>query len=424
VKKSIIFIILLQLLWIVASAQTHYGTSAGTLGQYHSYFGYFAGNAAISTSTENSFFGNSSGRNTTSGYSNTGVGYTSLRLNTTGYQNTAVGASALFNNTNGDKNTAVGFEALTTNDFTQQNTAVGAWALRNSQGENNTAVGYAALINITAGSNNSAFGTHALGGNSPGSYNSVFGSYALSQGQPYLCSGSYNSAFGANITTTNCSYTNFTVLGYAAQATASNQVRIGNLDVTSIGGQVSWSTLSDGRFKKDIRKDVAGLDFINQLNPVSYSVDKDSLRHFLGLPDSLRVPTTEAERNARQVGFIAQEVDDLVKKTGYVFTGIEAPKNENDTYTIRYAEFVVPLVKAVQELTAQVEELKAQLEQQANESVEEHPFYLKTISIPFPSALKSKSLYLKQHPKPASSFITLKENNSKISASKTVARQH
>ena len=34
----------------------------------------------------------------------------------------------------------------------------------------------------------------------------------------------------------------------------------------------------------------------------------------------------------------------------------DAPKNENDPYGIRYATFVVPLVKAVQELNAKVEE--------------------------------------------------------------------
>jgi hypothetical protein len=57
-----------------------------------------------------------------------------------------------------------------------------------------------------------------------------------------------------------------------------------------------------------------------------------------------------------------------VKKSGYIFSGVEAPQNENDPYTIRYDEFVVPLVKAVQELTAyskdqqkEIGELKRQL---------------------------------------------------------------
>jgi len=48
---------------------------------------------------------------------------------------------------------------------------------------------------------------------------------------------------------------------------------------------------------------------------------------------------------------------------------VDAPKNENDTYGLRYAEFVVPLVKGMQELIAineaqkiTNEELKAQNE--------------------------------------------------------------
>jgi trimeric autotransporter adhesin len=61
------------------------------------------------------------------------------------------------------------------------------------------------------------------------------------------------------------------------------------------------------------------------------------------------------DNNARQNGFVAQEVEKVIKKEGYVFHGIEAPQNENDHYGIRYAEFVVPLVNAVQELTAKIE---------------------------------------------------------------------
>ena len=50
-------------------------------------------------------------------------------------------------------------------------------------------------------------------------------------------------------------------------------------------------------------------------------------------------------------GFIAQEVEALVNKTGVTFSGIHIPENDQDSYGIRYADFVVPLVKAVQELS-------------------------------------------------------------------------
>jgi trimeric autotransporter adhesin len=40
------------------------------------------------------------------------------------------------------------------------------------------------------------------------------------------------------------------------------------------------------------------------------------------------------------------------------FSGVDAPKNENDVYSLRYSEFVVPLVKAVQEQQQQIDTLK------------------------------------------------------------------
>ena len=37
------------------------------------------------------------------------------------------------------------------------------------------------------------------------------------------------------------------------------------------------------------------------------------------------------------------------ESVGYDFSGVDKPKNEDDFYGLRYAEFVVPLVKAIQE---------------------------------------------------------------------------
>ena len=139
-------------------------------------------------------------------------------------------------------------------------------------------------------------------------------------------------------------------LGYQAPRTASNQVRIGNGSVTSIGGKVGWSTLSDARFKKNIEEKVIGLDFIMALRPVTYNLDMDAIANFHETPDSLRLE--ESERKAGEIlqtGFIAQEVELAAKKLGYDFSGVDAPKNDKDNYGLRYSEFVVPLVKAIQE---------------------------------------------------------------------------
>jgi len=119
---------------------------------------------------------------------------------------------------------------------------------------------------------------------------------------------------------------------------------------------VAWSSFSDVRFKKDIKEDVSGLDFINQLKPVSYIVDKRAIDKFLGVQESEQREVENKCVQIRQTGLLAQEVEKIIKKSGFVFSGIEVPQNDNDPYRIRYAEFVVPLIKAVQELTAKLEE--------------------------------------------------------------------
>lgn len=334
----------------------------------------------------NTAVGSNSLRATTSGYENTAIGTYSLRLNTTGYGNTATGKAALENHTTGNFNVASGHSALLYNSSGSYNTALGTDAMRNStttswnvavgykslynnrghfntatgfqalysngDGHYNTANGYLALYNNTTGDYNVAVGYRALFANTTGAYNTSVGRGALDR----ITTGLYNSALGFNAGPNDGTFSNTTALGYAAVPTGSDQVRIGNSAVGSIGGQVSWSTLSDGRFKRDIKEDVSGLEFIKKLRPVSYSIDRDAVDKFLRIPDSLRIQV-QGQRKApkRQTGFVAQEVEAIVKKTGYVFHGVEAPQSESDHYSIRYAEFVVPLVKAVQELTGMLE---------------------------------------------------------------------
>jgi hypothetical protein len=74
--------------------------------------------------------------------------------------------------------------------------------------------------------------------------------------------------------------------------------------------------------------------------------------------------------SAATTGFIAQEVEQAAKKLNYNFSGVDAPKNDKDMYGLRYAEFVVPLVKAVQELSKQNDDKDARinsLEKQNND---------------------------------------------------------
>ncbi len=210
----------------------------------------------------------------------------------------------------------------------------------------NVFLGYQAGFTNTTGYNNSATGYDALYSNTIGNYNSAFGYQAFFNG---------------------ASYSNSTALGYSSNITASNQIRLGNNAVTSIGGFANWSNVSDARFKTNVNENVAGLDFINELRPVTYNLDMNAIASMLNTPDSLRLFEAEVfKANVMQTGFIAQEVEAAAKKIGYNFSGVDAPNNSEDHYGLRYAEFTVPLVKAVQELSKENELLKAENEATKN----------------------------------------------------------
>jgi trimeric autotransporter adhesin len=280
-------------------------------------------------------------------------GYQAGNTNTTGYYNTASGSQALYSNTSGYKNTANGFEAL----------------YYNTTGINNTADGYVALGYNTAGSFNTAVGLFAMHSNSgiSGSYNTAVGTQALSNttnsqfntAVGYNAGGLYdlgynNTILGANCDVNGAGYYNVIAIGQAVTCTASSQARIGNSATNSIGGYANWSNISDGRYKNSIKEDVKGLEFILLLRPVTYHLDVKGIEEKLNesrghqIDEQMRTAMAEKEKIV-QSGFIAQEVEQAAKNIGYDFSGVDAPKNENDLYGLRYAEFVVPLVKAVQE---------------------------------------------------------------------------
>ena len=61
-------------------------------------------------------------------------------------------------------------------------------------------------------------------------------------------------------------------------------------------------------------------------------------------------------------GFIAQEVESAANATGYNFSGLSKPQNDKSIYGLAYSEFVVPLVKSVQEQQNMISEQQALIE--------------------------------------------------------------
>ncbi len=100
-----------------------------------------------------------------------------------------------------------------------------------------------------------------------------------------------------------------------------------------------------------------GIDFVMGLKPATYVVDRAALYAFQH-PDK-KAPAIAPE--SRSTGFIAQEVEALCKSLQYEFSGVVKPENDSQHYQLRYAEFVVPMVKALQEQQAMIKELQAQV---------------------------------------------------------------
>ena len=63
----------------------------------------------------------------------------------------------------------------------------------------------------------------------------------------------------------------------------------------------------------------------------------------------------------RMTGFLAQDVEAAAKSIGYNFSGVDVPKN-GGLYSLKYSDFVMPMVKAIQEQQQQIEDLKRQNE--------------------------------------------------------------
>ena len=303
------------------------------------------------------------------GSSNTALGYQSLLNNTTGGNNTASGTLTLSYNTTGNYNTANGENALPNNTTGSNNTAIGARALySNTSGESNTASGMYAL-NANTTNNNTGHGYAALYSNSQGNYNTAMGAnalYNLLQGDGNTALG-FNAGYGAagqNLSISNCTFLgsgstisvvrdNVTMLGayiLNAQCTGNNQVLLGNTAISQIRAQVTGITsYSDERFKYNINDNVKGLEFIRRLKPVTYNENPEILHRIWGTPDSLLKKIDHSQiTNQKFIGFLAQDVEKAAKEIGFDFPGIDVPRNDKEVYSLRYVDFIMPMVKAMQ----------------------------------------------------------------------------
>lgn len=269
---------------------------------------------------------------------NTLIGTLAGYDNLSGQQNTYIGSVAGASNISGGYNTFLGAYSGTSNLTGSRNTYLGASAGRFRTGDQNTCIGTGAG-SMGSGDNNCFIGSES-GSRSGAGFQNV----CLGDGSGYvLKDGADNTLIGfmADLEG-NGNYVNATALGSHAKVNASNKVRIGNNLVQTIEGQVNFSVGSDRRFKEEITPLNVGLDFIMDLNPVSYH----------------RKANDDA---GKEWGFIAQELKATLDQHEYGQAGMVYTSNE-DYYYVRYDDLLAPIINAIQELKLENEELKMLIE--------------------------------------------------------------
>ena len=249
-----------------------------------------------------------------------------------------MGANALGNTTSATSTVAIGTNALNGTAPGQEsndNVAIGTYAMQNytgnfggppnQQGHGNTAVGTGAGDEIR-GNNNVAIGLNAgtrIDGfnNTAVGFDSMFGFPALS--------GENNTCLGAGALTSSQS--------------VNNEITLGNSSISTLRcNTTSISSLSDARDKKDVEDANIGLDFINDLRPVKFVWDtRDG-----------------AKKDIKEVGFIAQELDEVQQKHGVEDHLQLVLKNNPDKLEASQGKLIPILVQAIKDLKKEIDELK------------------------------------------------------------------
>lgn len=171
--------------------------------------------------------------------------------------------------------------------------------------------------------------------------------------------GSNNTIMGSFANVSTDYLNNATAIGANAIVSTSNTIQLGDANITNVYSHGTFSSTSDARFKYDVHQNVPGLAFINKLKPVTYHLDRKKMTDFAktGIMNASFNIDKDAILNT---GFLAQDVEIAAKEIDFNFDGVNAPTSAKDHYSLAYSQFVVPLVKAVQELNTEVEKLKAE----------------------------------------------------------------
>jgi hypothetical protein len=321
----------------------------------------------------------------------TALGYTALTANTTGASNTAVGSTALDANISGNYLTGIGYGALGANTTGHRNTGLGLNAGSTiTTGGYNTAVGSSSMLGatitgddnisigswhdgviegplsaLTSGGKNTAIGNAALKLINSGDDNIGIG-YAAGD---LITTGGQNIIVGSLCDPSAADSDNQIVLGYGVSGNADDSLCFGDgtTDSAIAFGATVITAPSDARLKEDIQDEVVGLDFINELRPVTFRWKKEK-----DIPSDMKAYKEDSEERTMNGkynhGFVAQEVKEVIDKYD-LKEGFEMWTEDETDGRQRIGEgaLIPMLVKSIQELSAEVEELKSKMHDKCEE---------------------------------------------------------
>ena len=225
-------------------------------------------------------------------------------------------------------------------------------------GYQNIAIGYKAGEDLTAsGLENVLIGYNAGKEVAGATANTCIGSTAGDT----ITTGSHNICIGQGTDVDSGIANERIAIGRDVVCTANETLRIGDgganifYDFSSSGGTIALT--SDERTKKNITNTDIGLDFINALKPIKF-VGKNKY----DFPDEFNVDKSGDRRpdpTRVQDGFIAQDVKQAMDDLGVTFSGWF---EDTDTrQMLGYDVFVVPLTKAVQELSTKIDTMQIEI---------------------------------------------------------------
>mgnify|MGYP003629721507 FL=1 len=182
-----------------------------------------------------------------------------------------------------------------------------------------------------------------------------------------ITTGDYNVCVGHG-TDGSITAGNQIAIGTGAVCDGANKGRWGNSSVGTNNIQTDWTVDSDIRIKKNIEDSDIGLSFINALKARKYNKKHPSEYDAEILEARYKQGGTNYDDNKDEIikdefddnkvwnGLVAQEVKTVMDDLDVEFSGWS--EDTKGKQGIQYSTLVVPLIKAVQELSAKVKALE------------------------------------------------------------------